>query len=64
MISANIKLSNRVQIEYHDGEDYAGDRLVRIQLGRSRMLAFFGRGQDMTLPLNTPMTHSRSFVNI
>lgn len=49
MISANFELSKRVQIEYHDGEDYAGDSLDRIQLWRSRVLAFSGRGHEFDI---------------
>ena len=49
MISANFEFSNRVQIEYHDGLDYAGDSLDRIDLWRRRMVAFSGRGCEFEI---------------
>ena len=49
MISANFEFSSRVQIEYHDGEDYAGDSLDRIQLWRRRVLAFSDRGHEFDI---------------
>ena len=42
-ISANFEFSDRVQIEYHDGKDYAGDSLNRIELWRNRVFAISGR---------------------
>ena len=49
MLSANFEFSSRVQLEYHDGEGYAGDGLDRIQLWRSRVLAFSGRGHEFDI---------------
>ena len=49
MISANFEFSSRVQIEYHDGEDYAGDSLDRIQLWRRRVLAFSDREHEFDI---------------
>jgi hypothetical protein len=49
MLCANFEFSRRVQLEYHDGEDYAGDSLDRIQLWRSRVLAFSGRGHEFDI---------------
>lgn len=37
IISANFEFGRRVQMEYHDGEDYAGDSLDRIQLWQRRV---------------------------
>ncbi len=49
MISANFEFSKRVQIEYHDGADYAGDNLDRIDLWRSRAEAFSGSGRKFDI---------------
>lgn len=49
MISANFEFSQRLQMEYHDGGDYAGERLDRIQLWRSRVLARSGHGHQFDI---------------
>jgi len=49
LISANFEFSNCIQIEYHDGEDYAGGSLDRIDLRRSRVLAISGRGDEFDI---------------
>jgi hypothetical protein len=49
LISANFEFSERVQIEYHDGEDYAGDSLKRIDLWRNRIAAISGRGCEFEI---------------
>ena len=49
MISANFEFSNSIQIEYHDGEDYAGGSLDRIELWRNRVLAYSGCGHEFDI---------------
>jgi len=49
MVSANFEFSKRVQIDYHDGRDYAGDSLARIDLWRNRVLAVSGRGYEFDI---------------
>jgi hypothetical protein len=49
LISANFEFSKRVQIEYHDGKDYAGDSLNRIDLWRDRVFAISGRGCEFDI---------------
>jgi len=48
-ISANFEFSERVQIEYHDGKDYEGDSLNRIDLWRNRIFASSGRGCEFDI---------------
>ena len=38
MISVNFEFDAKVQIEFHDGKDYGGDILRRIDLWRNRAL--------------------------
>ena len=38
MISANFEFSGDVQLEFHDGSEYGGDSLGRIDLWRNRAL--------------------------
>ena len=49
MISANFEFSDGIQIEYHDGEDYAGDSLGRIDLWRNRVVAISGCGHEFDI---------------
>ncbi len=49
MISANFEFSNRVQVEFHDGKDYAGDNLNRIELWRTRAFVMSERGQEFDI---------------
>jgi hypothetical protein len=49
LISANFEFSERVQIEYHDGKDYGGDSLNRIDLWRDRVFAISGRGCEFDI---------------
>ena len=49
LVSANFEFSERVQIEYHDGKDYAGDSLNRIDLWRDRVFAISGRGCEFNI---------------
>ncbi len=49
MISANFEFSNRIQVEFHDGKDYAGDKLYRIELWRSRVVAISERGHEFNI---------------
>lgn len=49
LISANFEFSERVQIEYHDGRDYAGDSLNRIDLCRNRIVAVSGGGCEFEI---------------
>ncbi|MFC7339706.1 hypothetical protein ACFQY0_21150 [Haloferula chungangensis] len=49
MISANFEFSNRVQVEFHDGSDYAGDWLRRVDLWRTRVLAGSRGGYDFDI---------------
>jgi hypothetical protein len=49
LISANFEFSERVQIEYHDGKDYEGDSLNRIDLWRNRIFAISGRGCEFDI---------------
>ena len=49
LVSANFEFSERVQIEYHDGKDYAGDSLYRIDLWRNRIFAISGRGFEFDI---------------
>lgn len=49
LISANFEFSEHVQIEYHDGKDYAGDSLNRIDLWRDRIFAISGRGCEFDI---------------
>lgn len=54
ILSVNFEFSDDVQIDYHDGEDYGGDSLERIQLWRDRVLVFSGSGRefDVTFELS------------
>jgi hypothetical protein len=49
LISANFEFSRQVQLEYHDGENYAVDSLDQIQLWRRRVLAFSGSGHEFDI---------------
>ncbi|MCB1099986.1 MAG: hypothetical protein KDN22_30760 [Verrucomicrobiae bacterium] len=49
LISANFEFSERVQIEYHDGNEYAGDSLNRIDLWRNRIFAISGLGYEFDI---------------
>lgn len=49
MISANFEFSNRIQVEFQDGKDYAGDKLYRIELWRSRVVAISERGHEFKI---------------
>ncbi len=49
MILANFEISRHVQMEYHDGEDYAGDRLDRIQLWQRRVHVVSCRGYEFDI---------------
>jgi hypothetical protein len=49
MIFANLEFSSGVQMEYHNGGDYAVDSLERIQLWRSRVLAVSGCGHEFDI---------------
>src|SRR6056297_418856 len=49
MLSADFEFNDCVQIEYHDGEDYAGDSLDGIELWRRRVLAFSAGGYEFDI---------------
>ena len=49
MISANFEFSNKVQVEFHDGKDYDGDNLNRIDLWRSRILVISDGGNEFDI---------------
>ena len=51
LLSANFELGRSIQIEYHDGNDYAGDTLKRIDLWRNRIIAISGRGCEFYIDL-------------
>ena len=67
IISVNFEFGDDVQIEYHDGEDYAGDSLERIQLWRGRVLVFSGGGRefDVAFELNEDeFTELRHYLKV
>lgn len=49
MISANFECSNRVQVEFHDGSDYAGGWLGRVDLWKNRVLVLSKDGHEFDI---------------
>jgi len=49
MISANFEFNTTVQVEFHDGNEYSGDKLDRIKLWRSRVFAISKRGHEFDI---------------
>ena len=49
MISANFEFSERVQVEFHDGSDYAGDWLGSVDLWRNRVLVLSKDGHEFDI---------------
>ena len=45
LISVNFEFDNQVQIEFHDGRDYGGDILKKIDLWRNRALVISRRAR-------------------
>jgi hypothetical protein len=54
LISARFEFSDRVEIEYHDGEDYAGDSVESIDLWRRRVLVASGQGHEFDIAIDLP----------
>ena len=46
LLSANFEFGNDVQMEFHDGDDYDGDRLEKVDLWRNRAIAVSVRGYE------------------
>ncbi len=46
LLSANFEFGDDVQVEFHDGDDYDGDRLEKIDLWRNRAIAVSARGYE------------------
>lgn len=49
MIGANFEFGGEIQLEFHDGEDYGGDSLRRIDLWRNRVRVVSGRGFEFDI---------------
>ena len=49
LLSANLEFPAQIQVEFHDGEDYDGDRLSRIDLWRHRVRALSGQGHEFDI---------------
>ena len=49
MLSVNFEFDDRVQLEYHDGEDYGGDWLGCVDLWRDRVVVHAKSGREFVV---------------
>ncbi|MGB6221554.1 hypothetical protein [Haloferula sp.] len=49
MISVDLDFEDQITVEFHDGEDYDGDSLSRIDLWRHRVHALSGDGYEFDI---------------
>jgi len=67
LISANFEFGDKIQVEFHDGEDYSGDILCRIDLWRHRVLVFSERGHEFNIAFelsDDPFGELREYLKI
>lgn len=54
LLSANFEFSNRIQVEFHDGSDFVGDSLGKVELWRDRVLAILKGGKEFHITFALP----------
>jgi hypothetical protein len=67
MISANFEFDDKIQMEFHDGEDYAGDNLNKIDLWRNRVRVLSERGHEFDIAIelsDDAFTELREYLKV